>query len=60
MEQVIKTGDVTKITTHSTGGRGLAYLTMFVHHELTPEREAELIAFVETAMLVAVKGWAAS
>lgn len=59
MEQNIGTGGVKNIAiNHQNGSKTLHTVIAYIHHELTPEREAALAALVENAIIDVVKAFA--
>jgi hypothetical protein len=59
MQQTIGTGGVKKVSTHVEPGDFCHMISVFVHHELPPERIAELVGLIERAAVGIVKTWAA-
>jgi hypothetical protein len=60
MEVQVKRGNISLLNTYPSKGSNLASLVTYIHHELTPEREAELLDFVEKAVIAAVNTFAAA
>lgn len=60
MKVDIKRGNVRQLNTYTSGDGKMAYLASFIHHELTREREKELVDLVEKAIIAAVNTFAAS
>lgn len=58
MEQDINEGGVTNVSTSTHGGQHMHMVSVYIHHELTPERAAELIALVESLAVRAITTWA--
>ena len=58
MEQHINEGGVESVSTSTHGGERMHLVSVYIHHELTPERAAELIALVESLVVRAVGTWA--
>jgi len=59
MEQDIGTGGIENIAiSHQATSNRLHTVIAYIHHELTPEREAALAALVENAIIDVVKAFA--
>lgn len=59
MEQTIGSGGVNTLAiSHQNTSRTLHSVHVYIHHELTPEREAALAALVEHAIIDVVKAFA--
>jgi len=60
MEETINSGGVSTLgVTHQSNKNSLHTVIAYIHHELTPEREAALAALVEHAIVDVVKAFAA-
>lgn len=58
MDHQINEGGVRHVAIgHNDTGGPCNMVHAFIHHELTPEREQQLLAAVEAAILTAVKAW---
>lgn len=58
MERQINEGGVRQIAiSHNEPGRTCNAVHAYIHHELTLEREQQLLAVVEAAILNAVMAW---
>lgn len=58
MDHQINEGGVRQVAIGHTGTGGTCNMVhAYIHHELTPEREQQLLAVVEAAILTAVKAW---
>jgi hypothetical protein len=58
-EYEIKSGGIRKLNVIATAEKDLGHLTVFIHHEMTPERIAELVVYIEAAVTDIVKAFAA-
>jgi hypothetical protein len=60
MKNLINEGGVRTVTTGTTGGPDdtCHLVSVFIHHELTPEKIAQLCELIEMMALKAVKTWA--
>jgi len=54
----IDSGGIRHVHILSTAEKDLGHLTVFIHHELTPERMAQLVGYIELAVSDIVKGFA--
>lgn len=59
MEQDIDQGGVKHVGVQHAAVKGLHLVTAYIHHELTPEREAELAELVERSIMRTIAVWAA-
>ena len=58
MDQLIDAGGVRKVHITQDAIEGLHVVTAYIHHELTPEREAELAQLIEKVAMRAIATWA--
>lgn len=58
MEKHINEGGVESVSTSTHGGQHMHLVSVYIHHELTAERAAELLAVVESLVVHAVATWA--
>lgn len=58
MEQPINTGGVKVVAVTHRNSSVLHSMNVYIHHELTPEREQELAALLEGLVLRAITTWA--
>lgn len=58
MEQAINTGGISNVATAVNRTSTLSTVTAYIHHELPPERIAELETLVEGLVLRAITTWA--
>jgi len=58
MEQAINEGGVKNVAVTHRFSTMLHSINVYVHHELTPEREQELATLVEGLVLRAITTWA--
>lgn len=58
MDHQINEGGVRQVGVgHNETGSTCNMVHAYIHHELTPEREEQLLAVVEAAIITAVKAW---
>lgn len=55
MELNVCKNNVNLLNTYKGSGGGLASVSAYIHHELTAEREQQLLDFVEKALVAAVR-----
>jgi len=60
MDQHIESKEVSAVSISHTGNSPCHLISTFIHHSMTPEREQELANFLETAIMVAIKGFLGS
>lgn len=60
MEQPINAGGISNVATAVNRTSTLSTVIAYIHHELPPERIAELEALVEALVIRAVTTWAKS
>jgi len=59
MDVKIGKRDVDNVVTYVRNDSTCSSIQTYVHHEMTPEHEAELLRLVEQAVIAAVHIWAA-
>lgn len=57
MDQAINTGGVRTVSIHNTAAENMHVVSVYIHHELTPEREQELATLLEGLIARAITTW---
>lgn len=58
MEEAINQGGVTDVSVSKRGSGTMHLVSVYIHHELTAEKAAELVDLVEKVAIHAIKTWA--
>lgn len=57
MEEAINQGGVTDVSVSKRGSGTMHLVSVYIHHELTAEKAAELVDLVEKVAIHAIKTW---